>query len=104
VVGDHVVTVNETVYHKDDGGVKSVFRIKVINVSPNQKGEGSEKTPSVSTTTTEKETSVEEIIEVDLPSEKTEVPDFTEAAATPNSEIVEDFDNEIPKQVGPDVV
>lgn len=99
VVGDHVVTVNETVYHKNDGGVRSVFRIKVIDVSPN-KDAAAEKKPS-----SEKPTSVEEVIEVELPGEK-DVP--TETETTPeeqaSTETVEEFDNEIPSQVGPEVM
>lgn len=97
VVGDHVVTVNETVYHKNDGGVRSVFRIKVIDVSPN-KDAAAEKKPS-----SEKPTSVEEVIEVELPAEK-DVPTETAPEEQASTETAEEFDNEIPSQVGPEVM
>jgi hypothetical protein len=96
VVGDHVVTVNETVYHKNDGGIKSVFRIKVIDVSP--KDTAVEKKPI-----TEKPSLVEEVIEVELPAEK-DTPTATTPEEQASTETAEEFDNEIPSQVGPEAV
>ena len=95
MVGDHVVTVNETVYHKNDGGIKSVFRIKVIDVAP--KGDF-EKKP-----TTEKPSSVEEVIEFELPAEK-DAPTVTPPEEQASTETAEELDNEIPSQVGPEAV
>ncbi|XP_065349801.1 uncharacterized protein LOC135945827 [Cloeon dipterum] len=89
VVGDHVVTVNETEYHNEDGGHKSVFRIKVIDFSP--KKDASKKQPVEA-----ESSSVEEIVEVDLPSEKAPENDVT---TTESGESLEkEMDNEIPSQ------
>lgn len=97
MVGDHVVTVNETVYHKNDGGIKSVFRIKVIDVSPNKEA-AAEKKPI-----TEKPSLVEEVIEFELPAEK-DTPTATTPEEQASTETAEEIDNEIPSQVGPEAV
>jgi len=95
------VTVNETVYQKDNGGMKTVFRIKVINVSPNEEKEAAEKVPSST-----ENTSVEEIVEVDIPAKTPETTDASseEVDVTSSKQEEPEFNNEIPIQVGPNVV
>ncbi|XP_059489947.1 uncharacterized protein LOC132205096 [Neocloeon triangulifer] len=111
IVGDQVVTVNETVYHKEDGGTKSVFRIKVIDFGPKPAIKDQKAKPAATPESTE--SSVEEVVEIDLPAEKTpeqvqestekEFPEPTveanpESTTSEEEQVSNEMDNEIKGQ------